>query len=258
MHAVIRLFLAGCLLPMILSATGASAAVRVPERCPERCPVGNAPADSLERPSAEGAERAEVAGNPGADPGAERGADRGADRGVMLQVKANALWALVGTLNLGVEIQLDPSCSIDLPVWYSPYNMGSPRRKWRLLAMQPEVRWWWQGRAGEGHYAGAHLTVAGFNVAFKGTERYQDPNQPALGFGLGYGYTCRLDRKRRWWLDLNVGAGFICYRYDTFDNAANGRPVGHGKGTYWGVTRASVGIAYRWMWHHRRQKGGEP
>lgn len=246
MHAVIRLFLAGCLLPMILSATGASATVRNSDCCSERCPVGNAPADSLARPLAEGAESGEATGG------------LAADRGVMIQVKANALWALAGTLNLGAEIQLDPSCSIDLPVWYSPYNMGSPRRKWRLLAMQPEVRWWWQGRAGEGHYAGAHLTVAGFNVAFKGTERYQDPNQPALGFGLGYGYSCRLDSKHRWWLDLNVGAGFICYRYDTFDNAANGRPVGHGKGTYWGVTRASVGIAYRWMWHHRRQKGGEP
>lgn len=180
------------------------------------------------------------------------------ERDVMVQVKTNALWALVGTLNLGAEIQVDPSCSIDIPVWYSPYDMGSHRRKWRLLAMQPEVRWWWQGRAGEGHFGGVHLTVAGFNVAFKGTERYQDSDSPAVGLGLSYGYSRHLDSRHRWWIDFNVGAGFVRYCYDTFDNERNGRLVGHGKGTYWGITRASVGIAYRWMWHHKRRKGGEP
>lgn len=183
---------------------------------------------------------------------------------VFVQLKTNTFWILTGTLNLGIEVQVDPKCSIDIPVTFSPYDMGSNRRKWRILSMQPEARWWWQKRAGEGQYAGIHLSVAGFNIAFKGTERYQDPQVPAVGLGLSYGYSFRLDANHRWWMDLNGGLGFIHYRYDKFDNAHNGRLISSGSGMYWGVTRLSVGISYRWTWHHsskwykKMKKGGAP
>lgn len=177
-------------------------------------------------------------------------------RPVMVQIKANALWALVGTLNFGAEVQVDPSWSVDIPIIYSPYNMGSRRRKWRILALQPELRWWAKGQAGQGHFVGAHLSMAGFNIAFKGTERYQDPNRMAWGLGVGYGYALPLDKKHRVWADFNLGLGFINYKYVTYRNGGLGEPISHGHGTYWGITRLNVGIAYRWMWRHKQKGGG--
>lgn len=176
---------------------------------------------------------------------------------VMVQVKTNALWVATGTFNLEAEVQVDPQWSFNLPFVYSPYNMGR-RRKWRILALQPEVRWW-PKRTGEGHFIAANFTAVGFNIAFRGTERYQDPNRMAWGFGASYGYALPMDKKRKWWVDFSLGLGFVNYKYDKFRNGGDGRPIGHGSGTYWGVTRASIGIAYRWQWqHHRRQKGGVP
>lgn len=177
---------------------------------------------------------------------------------VMVQLKTNALWVATGTLNIEAEVQVDPKWTFNLPIVYSPYNMGS-RRKWRILAFQPEARWW-PKRAGVGHFVGINFTAVGFNIAFRGTERYQDPNRMAWGLGVNYGYALPLDKKQKWWADFSLGLGFVNYEYDKFRNSGDGRLIGHGSGTYWGVTRASIGIAYRWQWHHhaKRQKGGVP
>lgn len=180
-----------------------------------------------------------------------------AGRPVMVQLKTNALWVATGTCNLGIEVQVDPKWSVNLPVVYSPYNMGR-QRKWRILAFQPELRWW-KTRAGQGHFVGVNLSMVGFNIAFRGTERYQDPNRMAWGLGASYGYAMPMDKKHKWWVDFNLGVGFINYAYDKFRNGGDGRLLGHGSGTYWGVTRASIGIAYRWQWYHlKKPKGGEP
>ena len=69
------------------------------------------------------------------------------------------------TANLGIEISPFSHWSFDLPVWYSPYNI-TPERKLRLLAVQPEIRWW-SKEAMKGHFIGLHTHVAGFNVVTK-------------------------------------------------------------------------------------------
>lgn len=173
--------------------------------------------------------------------------------------KTNALHLLLLAANAGFEVQVADRWSVDVPVWYSPYNMFSRRRKWRLLAVQPEARYWLGQSAGRGHFLGVHGHLAGFNVALKSTRRYQDPNHAAWGFGLGYGYACALGKKNRWFMDFNVGAGFVSYKYDEYKNFHNGPLLSSGSGTYWGVTRLGVSLSYRWYWEtHKKQKGGRP
>ena len=172
-----------------------------------------------------------------------------------IQVKTNALWWAAATCNLGFEVQFAPSWSLDVPVVYSPYNINGKQNHWRLLSVQPEARWWSQGRPGKGHFVGIHLSVSGYNVAFKNTDRFQDSNRPAVGLGFGYGYSLGLGKRKAWWLEFNLGAGFINYKYDAFRNEGDGRKKDEAYGTYWGITRANVGIAYRWSWSTKR-KGG--
>ena len=156
--------------------------------------------------------------------------------------------------NLGVEIGLWRHWSLDVPVWYSPYDITDGWRI-RLLATQPEVRYWLKD-AGEGHYFGVHATVAGFNVSFGGDYRYQDPNHAAFGTGIGYGYAFHLDKSRRWSMEAQIGAGYIGYEYIKYHNTGrNGAEVSRGKGTYWGVTRAGFAVAYKFYTDRKGRRG---
>lgn len=167
-------------------------------------------------------------------------------------LKTNLLWDAALCANLGFELELWPHWSLDVPVWYSPYDIT---RRWRirLLATQPEVRYWLRD-AGEGHYFGVHTSVIGFNVSFAGDYRYQDPNHAAFGLGVGYGFAFHLDKERRWGMEAQVGAGYISYKWIKYHNTGrNGAEVSCGGGTYWGLTRAGIAISYK-FYRQRKER----
>lgn len=173
-----------------------------------------------------------------------------------IAVKTNLLGDAALCANLGVEIGLWRHWSLDVPVWYSPYDITNGWRI-RLLATQPEVRYWLKD-TGEGHYFGVHATVAGFNVSMGGDYRYQDPNHAAFGAGIGYGYAFHLDKSRRWSMEAQIGAGYIGYEYIKYHNTGrNGAEVSRGKGTYWGVTRAGFAVAYKFYTGGKGRRGTE-
>lgn len=160
-------------------------------------------------------------------------------------VKTNLLFLGALTANAGVEVELWRRWSIDIPLWYSPYDIKSDL-KLRLLATQPELRFWPQ-KAGIGHFFGIHAHLAGFNVALNRHGRYQDPNHALWGAGLGYGFSTHLDRNKRWGLEFNVGAGYANYTFDAYRNWDNGaRFRCDVKRNYWGITRLGVSLSYKW------------
>ena len=167
-------------------------------------------------------------------------------------VKTNLLFVAALTANLGFEAELWPHWSIDLPVWYSPYDITSTR-KLRLLAVQPEVRWW-PGAVMNGHFIGLHTHVAGFNVAINDKARYQDPNHALWGMGLSYGYAFSWGKDNRWGIEFNIGVGFAEYDYDAYRNRRNGALFKSGSDVYWGVTRAGVNLSYKWSFARRNKK----
>lgn len=183
-----------------------------------------------------------------------------------LAIKGNLLGYAALEANLGFEVELWPRTSLDVPVWYSPYDFFSHTRKCRLLGIQPEFRYWLQGEAGEGAFLGAHFHVLGFNVELNDRARYQDPNHALVGGGLGFGYATHLDKGRRWLLEFNVGIGYAHYHYNTYAPEYNG-PLrqSYRTGDWWGPTRIGVTIGYKWYKarHYRKaayrrltQKGG--
>lgn len=166
----------------------------------------------------------------------------------LIAVKTNLAFAAALVANAGVEVELWPRWSIDLPIYYSPYDITALRRV-RLLGAQPELRRWAKA-AGEGWFAGAHATVLGFNVSRPGHPRYQDPNRALWGLGIGGGWATHLDRKKHWGLEANVGFGFAKYSYDTYRNEGHWRdePIlwRGNKRTWWGPTRFGLTIGYQW------------
>lgn len=159
-------------------------------------------------------------------------------------LKSNALFLAALTANFGFEIELWRKWSLDVPVWYSPYDI-TPTRKLRLLAVQPEIRRWMK-KAGEGHFFGLHAHVVGFNVALNDRGRYQDPNHALWGMGLSYGYATHLDKDKRWGMELTLGAGFAEYDYNVYRNWKNGPKFRSGSDWYWGITRAALSFSYKW------------
>ncbi|KGN94951.1 DUF3575 domain-containing protein [Porphyromonas crevioricanis] len=158
-------------------------------------------------------------------------------------LKTNGLYLGALIANIGFEVELWRKWSLDVPVWYSPYDY-TPTRKIRLLATQPELRFW-PKKAGKGHFFGLHTHIVGFNVAINDNGRYQDPNHALWGAGFSYGYTFHLDKSQKWSLEFNLGAGFAEYDYDVYRNWANGPKFNSGSDFYWGITRAGISIAYK-------------
>lgn len=167
-------------------------------------------------------------------------------------LKTNLLWDAALCANLGFEVELWPRWSLDVPVWYSPYDI-TDRWRIRLLATQPELRYWLR-EAGDGHYFGLHTSVIGFNISLAGDYRYQDPNHAAFGMGVGYGFAFHLDKARRWSMEAQIGAGYISYKWIKYHNTGrNGAEVSHGSGTYWGPTRAGIAISYK-FYRQRKER----
>jgi len=168
-------------------------------------------------------------------------------------VKTNALFLAALCANLGFELELWPKWSLDVPVWYSPYDIVRPTRKIRLLATQPEIRYW-PKKAGEGHFFGLHTHIAGFDIAINDNGRYQDPNHALWGMGLSYGFAMHLDKAKRWGLEFNIGAGFAEYDYDVYYNRRNGQKFRSGSGVYFGITRAGISLSYKWYKQRKNRR----
>jgi len=167
-------------------------------------------------------------------------------RGQFFALKTNlaALGLLVA--NLGVEFSFGRGFSLDLPFYYSPYDITSKFRV-RVLGTQPELRYWLNSdRPGTGHFFGINGTVAGFNISFPHTRRFQDPEHALWGAGLSYGYALNFGKEKHWGLEFNIGLGYMNYHLDSFDNVYNGKLLSTGKKNYWGITRVGISLTYKW------------
>lgn len=176
-------------------------------------------------------------------------------RGQFVAVKTNlaALGLLVA--NLGVEFSFGNGFSLDLPVYYSPYDITDKFRV-RILGTQPELRYWINHDfPGAGHFFGLNGTVAGFDVSFPGnSRRFQDPEHALWGVGISYGYALNFGKSKKWGLEFNIGAGYMNYKYDTFSNVYNGKLLRTSTTqNYWGITRVGISLTYKW-WREKQVK----
>ncbi len=174
---------------------------------------------------------------------------KGPSAGCAVLLKSNVLAiAAAAVANVGFEVELWPRWSLDVPVYYSPYDLFKETRKVRLLATQPEVRYWFS-RVADRHFVGLHTHVAGFNIALGDKGRYQDPGHALWGMGLSYGYALPFGKGGRWGAEFTLGVGFADYKYDKYENTgirAGQKMYASGDKLYWGVTRAAISLSYKW------------
>ena len=158
----------------------------------------------------------------------------------------NALALSMAIANVQGEYDFACRWSVAASVYYSGWNYGSVKRKFRTFIFRPEVRYW----LSEGHrgfFFDAHIQMAAYNFALPGWEyRIQDVKgrHPALGGGLGAGYRLPLGSKGRWALEAQVGVGCYHLEYNRFENVDNGRLVDRRERTFVGIDNVAVSVVY--------------
>lgn len=150
--------------------------------------------------------------------------------------------------NIGVEVDLLPHLSFDMPFYYSGWNYSGETTKFRTATLRPELRFWPKAE-NQGLFVGAHFGLSWFNIAVGDEFRYQDKDgkTPAIGGGLSLGYRLPISRNNRWHLEMGVGAGVYKVDYDIFHNAdstANGVFIENRSKNWFGLDHASISLSY--------------
>ena len=134
-----------------------------------------------------------------------------------LAVKTNALsWAAL-TPDLGVEIVTGDRTSAAVSVFGTSEPFSLP---YRLLAVQPEWRYWFNGRPLTREYVGVTALAAryGLTLPADGT-RANVFRGDALTLGLSGGYVFSLGK--RWSFELSGGTGLMLFRQKQYLSTDN-------------------------------------
>lgn len=138
-----------------------------------------------------------------------------------LAFKTNLLYLAAATPNLEAELVLGERISVAASVWGSrnPYwrdktvEVDTPTR---FIGLQPEFRFWFNGRPLTRFYAGVNLLATAYDYPYRET-LFQGN---AWGAGLTAGYVFNLSR--RLGLEVGGGAGLLFYRGKRNDEWSSG------------------------------------
>ena len=171
-----------------------------------------------------------------------------------LYVKTNVIGWSMAISNIAAEVDVAKHWSVAVPIYYSALNYFTEVIKFRTLAVQPEVRYWFNEN-NQKFFVGAHFGYAQYNIAIDGDYRYQDHNgtSPALGGGISVGYRMPISKNNKWHIEFTVGAGVYGLHYDKFYNVHNGKLVDTYRKTYWGIDNAAISISYRFDLNKRKR-----
>lgn len=156
-------------------------------------------------------------------------------------LKTNLAFDAIGALNLAYEVQVHNRMTLDIPVTWSLWD-AQREHALRIVALQPELRWWMGDEPGRGHFFGLHAHAAWYNLKWD-DKRYQDTGRPLLGAGLSYGY--KLPIGEHWGAEFNAGLGYANMKYDTYYNVENGAQIDTRIRNYFGLTRLGLSLVYR-------------
>lgn len=169
-------------------------------------------------------------------------------------IKSNLAGLGMLIANLAGEVDLGRGFSFALPIYYSAWNYFTSTVKFRTLAIQPELRYWFN-RNYMGLYGGVHAGLGWYNIATGGQWRKQDKdgNTPAIGGGVSAGYRMPLGKRNpQWLLEITVGAGVYPIEYDVFHNYSNGTLNRTQNKTYIGIDQAAVNLVYKLPYSKKR------
>lgn len=157
-------------------------------------------------------------------------------------VKTNGLMLLTGLPNMGVEFVTGEHTSMDMTVFggYKPYGKNI-----KLIGVQPEFRYWFNGRPMVREYLGIAALGASYDIQWSKNIYKGD----AFGIGATMGYSLILGKRLN--LEFYAGFGAVYFRQkqyyinDNFaDYEANNATRTNAHGYKLMPTKIGVSISY--------------
>lgn len=167
-----------------------------------------------------------------------------------IYLKTNSLGWAMAVINIAAEFDLGKHWSLNVPIYYSGYNYFKSTIKFRTLAIQPGVRYWFKQSNKDGLFLDGHFGMGYYNIAVDKEFRFQDHDgeTPAIGGGLSLGYRMPMGKNGRWKVEFAAGAGAYKLHYDKYHNLENtteGQYYESIKKTYIGLDHASISFSYK-------------
>lgn len=134
-----------------------------------------------------------------------------------LAVKANALsWAALSP-NLGLEVITGERTSVALSVMGTWKPFGLPEK---VLALQPEFRFWFNGRPLTREYVGICAFATTYDLVLgTGTRQTNVFRGDALALGVSGGHVFNMGK--RWCFELSGGVGVMLFRQKQYFDGDN-------------------------------------
>ena len=159
-----------------------------------------------------------------------------------LAIKTNALALAAMTPDLGLEVVVGERTSVAFSAFghYRPYGLDS-----RLLVLQPEFRFWFNGRPLTREYVGLTAFAASYDMKLPtGADRANVFRGDAIAVGVTGGYVFNLGK--RWNFELSGGTGVLVFRQKQYFNGDSYEDYFAGESTVpnsWGYKLFPVKLA---------------
>lgn len=153
-----------------------------------------------------------------------------------IMLKTNALGWVTGTANAGAELRLSRFTTLNIEGLVNPMHIGNYR--FHTVALQPEIRYWFEGRPQTHHFVGIMASAAIYDWRLKDTNHRGD----ALGLGVTYGYSLVLGK--RWSMEATIGAGLLYSREYKYTDDEGNPGFFNNKGTKLFPLKAGLSFVY--------------
>lgn len=156
--------------------------------------------------------------------------------GQEVALKSNTIYWMAAMPNLGIEVRLSDSFSLNLSGNYVPFHLNN-RLSLKHWGVQPELRYWFC-KSFKGHFIGVHGHYGEYSTIRK-DYRF---NGNLYGVGGNYGYQWLLSP--RWSLEAEIGLGYTRLQYDKLLNKKCGTHLGIVNKNNFGLTKVAVNFIY--------------
>lgn len=162
-------------------------------------------------------------------------------------IKNNLLYDATMTFNLGAEFRLSSYLTLDVSGSYNPWTF-SENKKFKHIAVQPELRYWIY-EPFNGHFLGGHLLYVNYNVGgikmpLGIFSKLKDFRYQGNGYGMGFSYGYQWILSNRWNLETTFGFGYVYLDHTKYACRTCGKKVGNESKHYFGPTKMGVSLIY--------------
>lgn len=197
----------------------------------------------------------------------------------LASVKTDVATDILALPQAGVEVQLSDRLSLEFMGWYSEWPYVNSCDDHKVYGFRPELRYWIKGSMRRGIFFGLHANLAWYAMMVNGRDFYQNASlctdascgrrhfyqysyqnedgltitnnyhdTPAWSAGMTVGYALPLDRQQRWSVEFVAGVGYAHYEQNWYQKSSPWtlKTIENPQvRDYFGITRASVNLAYR-------------